>query len=111
MTTTDGTDGKLTVIEGVATLNAQTGDTPRIEKLAAGTGATVIRISFSAGQSMADHQAMFPILVQTVVGDVSFSTEERTVSLVPGTVVHLDAGIVHRLEAEIDSVVMLTILR
>ena len=108
MTTTNGKDGKLTVIEGLATLNPQTGDTPRIEKLASGTGATVIRISFTAGQTMADHQAMFPILV---VGDISFGTEEQTVSLVPGTAVHVDAGIVHRLYANIDSVVMLTILR
>ncbi|MGI9209947.1 MAG: cupin [Rhodococcus sp. (in: high G+C Gram-positive bacteria)] len=111
MTTTNGKDGKLTVIEGLATLNPQTGDTPRIEKLASGTGATVIRISFTAGQTMADHQAMFPIVVQTVVGDISFGTEEQTVSLVPGTAVHVDAGIVHRIYANIDSVVMLTILR
>lgn len=111
MTTVDKQGGEVTVIEGLMTLDAQPGDTPRIEKLGSGTGATVIRIGFTAGQTMADHRAMFPILVQAVVGDISFGTEDRTVSLVPGTVVHVDAGIVHRLEANTDSVVMLTILR
>jgi len=107
----DSTGGEITVIEGLADLNAQPGDAPRIEKLASGAGATVIRIGFSAGQTMADHRAQFPILVQTITGDISFGTEDRTVPLVPGVAVHVDAGIVHRLVANTDSVVMLTILR
>ncbi len=72
---------------------------------------TVVRLSFVAGQTMDDHKAGAPILVQAVTGDISFSTADETVSLVPGTAVHVDAGIVHRLVANADSVVQLTILR
>ncbi|MEE2034612.1 cupin domain-containing protein [Rhodococcus chondri] len=111
MSAEEASDGKMTVIEGLADLNAQDGDTPRLEKLATGAGATVIRMGFAAGQVMKDHRAPAPILVQATSGDVSFSTADRTVSLVPGTAVHVDTGIVHKLVANTDSVVMLTILR
>ena len=59
----------------------------------------------------ADHRAPAPILVQATSGDVSFSTAEKTVSLVPGVAVHVDEGVMHKLVAHADSVVMLTILR
>ncbi|MBS9375659.1 cupin [Rhodococcus sp. B50] len=108
---TQQVDGKLTRIEGLAELHPAEGSGPRIEKLAAVTGATVVRLSFTAGQAMDDHKAGAPILVQTLTGDISFSTADETVSLVPGTAVHVDAGIVHRLVANADSVVSLTILR
>lgn len=104
-------DGKLTRIEGLTELHPVEGDRPNIEKLAAATGATVVRLSFTAGQRMDDHKAGAPILVQTVTGDISFATADETVALVPGTAVHVDAGIVHRLVANTDSVVQLTILR
>ncbi|WP_413766964.1 cupin [Rhodococcus pyridinivorans] len=108
---TQQVEGRLTRIEGLAELNGGEGSGPRIEKLAAVTGATVVRLSFVAGQTMDDHKAGAPILVQAVTGDISFSTADETVSLVPGTAVHVDAGIVHRLVANADSVVQLTILR
>lgn len=104
-------DSGITYIEGIAELNAKDGDAPHIEKLVKVTGATVIRIGFTAGQVMDDHRAPAPILVQGIVGDVSFSTADESVSLVPGTAVHLDGGVVHKLVAKSDSVVMLTLLR
>lgn len=108
---TDTSGGVLTVIEGLTELDLQDGDSPRIRKLASGNGATVVRIAFRAGQSMADHCAAVPILVAGTVGEVTFTTAERSVALAPGTAVHVDAGVVHNLVAVVDSVVMLTILR
>jgi quercetin dioxygenase-like cupin family protein len=101
----------LTHLDVLADAKPSDGDRPRVEKLAAVTGATVVRLVFTAGQVMDDHRAGAPILVQTVTGDITFGTADETVSLVPGSVVHLDSGITHRLVANTDSVVLLTILR
>lgn len=111
MNSPETTDKTMTVIEGLTELESQDGDSPRIRKLASGAGATVVRIGFRAGQSMADHQATAPILVQATTGTVRFGTAERTVTLEPGVAVHVDAGLVHNLVADTDAVVMLTILR
>jgi quercetin dioxygenase-like cupin family protein len=111
MSAAETSGGKMTVIDGLTALNAQDGDVPRLEKLASGAGATVIRIGFTAGQVMKDHRAPAPILVQATSGDVSFSTDDRTVTLEPGTAVHVDTGIMHKLVANTDSVVILTLLR
>ena len=111
MSAENETDGVLTHLDVLAEAKPADGDGPRVEKLAAVTGATVVRLVFTAGQVMDDHRAGAPILVQAVSGDISFGTADETVSLKPGTVVHLDAGIVHRLVANVDSVALLTILR
>ncbi|MDI9916116.1 cupin [Rhodococcus sp. IEGM 1379] len=101
----------LTVIDGLDSANFQDGETPRIEKLTAATGSTVIRISFTAGQEMKDHRSPFPILVHGAVGEVEFTVADHTVSLVPGTAVHVEGGVTHRLFAKQDSVVTLVVLR
>lgn len=111
MTEATDSDGTMTVIEGLTHLDVKDGDAPRLEKLVSRPGATVIRMSFAAGQILKDHRAPAPILVQATSGDVSFSTADETVSLVPGTAVHVDEGIMHKLVANTDSVVVLTILR
>lgn len=107
----DDTAG-VTRIRGLADLNAQEGDTPRIERMAAGPGATIVRLSFTAGQTMEEHRAGFPpILVQGAAGHVTFEVGGESISLVPGTAVHVEAGIMHRLVANEDSVVTLIVLR
>ncbi|TCN54262.1 hypothetical protein EV641_105287 [Rhodococcus sp. SMB37] len=111
MSDSSGSAGTMTVIEGLTHLDKKDGDAPRLEKLASGAGATVIRMGFAQGQVLKDHRAPAPILVQATSGDVSFSTAEKTVSLVPGVAVHVDEGVMHKLVANADSVVMLTILR
>ncbi|MDH6283821.1 cupin domain-containing protein [Prescottella agglutinans] len=98
-------------IEGLSTFAPKEGPTPRIERLSAGPGATVVRLSFAAGQILDDHKAASPIIVQGVSGRVTFETGGSVVTLEPGVAVNLDAGIVHRLEAAEDSVVVLFVLR
>lgn len=104
-------DAELVQIAGLAVFHPQDGPTPRIERLSAGPGVTVVRLSFAAGQVLDDHKAAAPILVQGITGKVSFETQGSAVDLVPGTAVNLDAGIVHRLVAAEDSVVALFVLR
>ncbi|MFD1813464.1 cupin [Rhodococcus gannanensis] len=101
----------LTEITGLRDANTQDGTAPRIERVAAVAGVTVVRLSFRAGQSMEDHKARFPILVQGQSGHVTFATADRTVDLVPGVAVHVDAELTHRLQAVEDSVITLLVLR
>lgn len=101
----------LTVVSGLATPHLTDGDTPRIERLASGTGATVVRISFAEGQTMEDHRSAAPILVQVTAGEIDFEVSGETVTLTPGTAIHLEGGITHRLVAKRESVVALVVLR
>ena len=56
-------------------------------------------------------EAGFPILVSGAKGHVTFEVGGESIELVPGTAVHVEAGIMHRLVALEDSVVTLVVLR
>ncbi|NLU84825.1 cupin [Rhodococcus sp. HNM0569] len=101
----------LTFVDGLDVLDPTDGDGPHIQRLAAGSGVTVVRLGFTAGQVMDRHRARVPIMVQGVVGRVEFSTASSTQTLVPGTAVLVDAEVEHRLEATADSVLTLLVLR
>lgn len=90
--------------------DAQSRDRPEVKVLGRHEGATVVRLAFSAGDVMPDHNAAWPILVIGQTGRVEFSAEGETQVLVPGSAVHLGAGIVHELVAHEDSTVTLVIL-
>jgi quercetin dioxygenase-like cupin family protein len=111
MSTAPDTTGAMTEITGLLDANPQDGTGPRIERLGGGANVTVVRLSFRAGQAMKDHCARVPILVQGQVGRITLSTADRTVDLVPGVAVHVDAELTHRLQAVEDSVITLLVLR
>ncbi len=112
MTTADPPVPGLTVFaESLTTSHPRDGDTPRIERLFAGAGATVVRLSFTAGQRMDDHRAAAPILLQIHSGEVEFGVGAEVVLLSPGSALHLEGGITHRVVARTDSVVSLIVLR
>jgi quercetin dioxygenase-like cupin family protein len=92
---------------------------PAVERLARADGTTVVRLAFRAGDVMADHHAAAPILILGQVGTVEVSirrdptdstesTESVTVS--PGSAVHIDAGRVHSLRADGLATVTLLVL-
>lgn len=101
----------VTYVDGLATAHPVDGDGPRIERLFAGSGATVVRLTFRAGQRMDDHKAGFPILVSTVSGEIEFGFGDSVVHLIAGSAVHVEAGVGHRLVAQTDAVVTLVVLR
>lgn len=114
----------FTTITGLAEANIRDGGMPSIERLGAATGVVVVRISFVAGQVMDNHKSPFPILVQSLSGEIDLSifgahssagesadAAASHVALVPGVAVHVEGGVVHRLEAISDAVVTLLILR
>lgn len=79
------------------------GSRPGVQRLLQGDGANVIAFTFTAGQSLPDHQAAHPITVQCVQGGLDFTCGDETVRLAPGVVVHLRDHVVHRVDCPADA--------
>ncbi|MDK8468754.1 cupin domain-containing protein [Corynebacterium accolens] len=79
---------------------------PGVKRVLNGERANLILFSFSPGQTLPDHKAAHPIIVQAIRGEVNFTCGEKTVTLSPGNMVHLPAYTVHSVAAplpEMDS--------
>ena len=90
---------------------------PGVQRVLSADGANLILFSFAPGQSLPDHKAAHPITVQTLRGQLNFTYGEETVALTPGTIVHLPAYEVHKVEAaaadsgsSIPAILLLTML-
>lgn len=86
------------------------GDGPAVQRLQTADGVNLIAMRFRAGQSLPDHRAAHPILVQCMEGRVRFSVGDRTETLTPGRVAHLPSMVPHRVDADEDSVFLLSML-
>ncbi|NMF08662.1 cupin domain-containing protein [Corynebacterium xerosis] len=89
---------------------AKDGDGPAVQRLQTADGVNIIAMRFRAGQALPDHRAAHPILVQCMEGQVRFSVGDRTEVLTPGRVAHLPAMVPHRVDADEDSVFLLSML-
>lgn len=89
---------------------AQDGDGPAVRRLQTADGVNLISMRFRAGQALPDHRAAHPITVQCLQGQVRFSVGDRTETLTPGRVAHLPAMVPHRVDADEDSVFLLSML-
>jgi len=83
---------------------------PQVTVVARPAGLTVVRMDFRAGDVMADHRAVWPILVMTQVGTVRVTIGEDAVELVAGGAVHIARNVMHELVAVTDAVVTLLVL-
>lgn len=68
-----------------------------------------IRIVFTKNQIMKDHKTNFPITVEVFEGQIDFGIDEKIYKLVKGAIISLEAGIVHNLKANEDSIVRLSL--
>ena len=82
----------------------------RSRKLFAGAGATIMGLALDGGAVMREHHAPVPILIQLAEGEAVLEVDGRRLALVPGTLVHLDAGVRHHVEALTESRLLLTLL-
>lgn len=91
------------------------GAAPHARRLLSGSGLTMVRISFRRGQILDDHRAPGPIFVQCLSGDIEVDvdtpTGRETHRLTAGSVLHIEAGLMHRLTAADDSVVQVVLHR
>lgn len=99
-----------TRIEGLAENSGPVGERPDVAVLSRNTGATVVRLSFRAGQSMPDHRTGRPILVFGQDGEIDFTVDGVTSRLGPGVAIHVEPGVGHALVAHTDATVALVVL-
>lgn len=92
----------------------RTGTPPAITRKLEGDGANLILMTFTPGQVLRAHTTAHPIILQTLQGTLNVVTDDGEVNLVPGTVMHLRAMIVHEVSAPPDAedrnVLLLTML-
>ena len=72
---------------------------PGVQRVLSADGANLILFSFAPGQSLPNHKAAHPITVQALRGELNFSYGSETIPLTPGSIVHLPAYEVHKVEA------------
>lgn len=92
----------------------RTGTPPAITRKLEGDGANLIFLTFTPGQVLRSHTTAHPITLQTLQGALKVTTEDGDVDLLPGTVMHLRAMVVHEVAASQDAeernVLLLTML-
>lgn len=72
-------------------------------------GMQVVLLAQRAGNVLAEHQAAGPISLHVLSGRLRFATVDQTVELSAGTLLALDGGVAHSVEALEDSVALLTL--
>ena len=71
-----------------------------------------IRLVFSKGHEMKEHQTKFPIIVQVLQGEIEFSVaDEGKFTLQQGDMIDLKGSVPHSLLANKDSIVRLTLAK
>lgn len=79
--------------------------------LAKTSGGSVTLFAFAAGQELSEHTAPFDALVQVVDGDLEVTVGGEPVRLGPNEVVLMPADVPHAVRAEVDSRMVLVMLR
>ncbi|HIW96318.1 MAG TPA: hypothetical protein H9867_07540 [Candidatus Corynebacterium gallistercoris] len=83
---------------------------PEVKMAGVVDGARVLRLSFRAGDVMADHSASMPILIAGQAGEIEVKVGEDSFTLTPGTMLSVAANKVHSLSAEAHAVATLIVL-
>lgn len=73
-------------------------------------GVTVMLMALVAGAELNEHTAPGPITVQIIEGSINFTAEGKTVQMVKGELVGLDAKVPHSVYAAKDSVFLLSMV-
>src|SRR5690606_8781742 len=80
----------------------------QIQRVFQGTGARVIRLTFAAGQTMREHSTNTPLIVQVLEGQVRIRVSGDEIEMPTGSLIHVEPGVSHELEAVVDSHMLLT---
>ena len=83
---------------------------PVFRTLLPGPGSRVMLLCLSSGQIIPEHSAATPITVQALSGRATFFDENEACEMAAGALLRLEGGRRHRVEAQDDSVLVVTIL-
>ena len=101
----------MTVIDDLArTVEVEPGKRTSGVALAA-DGARVVVFAFDGGVELAAHKAPGPILLQALQGHLRVTADGETADLRPGGMLHIDAGVIHSVQAAEPSKMALTLIR
>lgn len=81
---------------------------PSVQILSDTGVARVVLFTFKAGQTLKEHHTSSPILVQALRGRVTFSANGTQARLQAGTIVQLEANVLHSVLAQTDAVLLVT---
>lgn len=81
----------------------------RSESLAREAGVSIVMMAMQAGETMSEHAADGVVTVQVLSGRASLMTGGASVTLVPGELIVFQPGVRHDLNAEQQSVILLTV--
>ncbi len=70
----------------------------------------VVVLTFASGHVLKEHSAPFPIIMQSLNGDMLVRTPRKEIRLTPGAILRLDAALPHEVEALGESRLMLTLV-
>jgi quercetin dioxygenase-like cupin family protein len=85
------------------------GERFQITRIFQGTGVTMIRIAFQAGQIMKEHSTSAPLVVQVLDGELAFRVGGDEITMPTGAILFVEPNAVHELEARQDTHVLLTL--
>lgn len=68
-----------------------------------------IRIAMQKGTAMKEHKTKFPIVVETVEGNIDFGVKGEVFNLIKGNLIALDGDVPHDLKANENSIIRLTL--
>ena len=71
----------------------------------------VVLFGFSAGQELTEHTASVPAILHWLSGKATLTLGPDSIDAVPGTWVHMAAGLPHAIRTETESVLLLIMLK
>jgi len=71
----------------------------------------ILLLCLRAGQQVPEHAAAGSITVQAITGRATFFDGEEACEMFAGTLVRLDAGRAHRVEAHTDTALLVTMIK
>lgn len=69
----------------------------------------MVRLSLDADETLKEHIATTPILVQVLSGHVALEVGRERIDLTTGAIIYLDANLPHAVEALTESHLLLTL--
>jgi quercetin dioxygenase-like cupin family protein len=84
------------------------GKAPAVQVLARSAHARYLLFSFRKGQALREHTTSSQISVQLLSGQMTFTARAVTHDLLPGHLLLLEAAVPHSVQAQADSLMLLT---
>lgn len=100
----------MTHVPAVADLVAVTDDSTVSRTILSAEGVRVVLFSFDSGQELSEHTAAMPVVLQALDGRFTVTADGRTVTLVPGDLIHLGTRTPHSLVATEPGRLLLTMI-